>query len=77
MQKTTDGFLISEKDLKLRGPGEFMGTRQHGLPDLKIANLYKDLDILKKVQEAAGEIIRKDPALKGINSYLKNSIIDK
>lgn len=63
MQKTNDGFVISEKDLELRGPGEFFGTRQHGIPDLKIANLYKDIDILKKAQEAAFEILKKDSLL--------------
>lgn len=60
MEKTNDGFVISEKDLELRGPGEFFGTRQHGIPDLKIANLYKDIDILKKAQEAAKNIIAAD-----------------
>lgn len=60
MQKTGDGFLISEKDLELRGQGEFFGTRQHGIPDLKIANLYKDMEILKQAQEAALEILKED-----------------
>lgn len=63
MQKTSDGFLISEKDLELRGPGEFMGTRQHGLPDLKIANLFTDMDILKLAQKKAVEILKEDPYL--------------
>ena len=58
MQKTNDGFEISETDLKLRGPGEFFGTRQHGLPQLKIANLYKDADMLSLSQEAAKELNR-------------------
>jgi ATP-dependent DNA helicase RecG len=60
MQKTNDGFVISEKDLSLRGPGEFFGTRQHGLPDLKIANLYTDMDILKASQEVAIKMLEKD-----------------
>lgn len=51
--KSNDGFFISEKDLELRGPGDFFGVRQHGLPELKIANLYKDMDILKEALEAA------------------------
>jgi len=63
IQSTTDGFLISEKDLELRGPGEFFGTRQHGLPELKVANLFTDMDILKLAQKEAMEIIRKDPKL--------------
>ena len=53
MVKNSDGFVISENDLDIRGPGEFFGTRQHGLPELKIANLYNDMDILKQAQEAA------------------------
>lgn len=60
MEKTNDGFVISEKDLELRGPGEFFGTMQHGIPDLKIANLYRDMDILKLAQEAAMDIIEED-----------------
>lgn len=63
MQSTTDGFVISEKDLELRGPGEFFGTKQHGLPELKIANLFTDIDILKLAQKEAIEILEKDPKL--------------
>ncbi|WP_406242142.1 ATP-dependent DNA helicase RecG [Tissierella carlieri] len=51
LQNSTDGFKISEKDLELRGPGEFFGTRQHGLPELKVANLFTDMDILKVAQK--------------------------
>ena len=53
---SNDGFYISEQDLKLRGPGDFFGTRQHGLPEMKIANLFEDQDILELAQEAAKEI---------------------
>lgn len=63
MKKTADGFQISEMDLKLRGPGEFFGTRQHGLPELKIANLYKDIQLLKQSQEAAELLLQKDENL--------------
>ena len=63
MTKTSDGFKISETDLKLRGPGEFFGTRQHGLPALRIANLYSDMDILRQAQRAAGEVTENDPGL--------------
>ncbi len=63
MQQTNDGFVISETDLKLRGPGEFFGTRQHGLPDMKIANLYQDIPILKIAQEAAEAVLYDDPKL--------------
>ncbi|MBR2851478.1 MAG: ATP-dependent DNA helicase RecG, partial [Anaerotignum sp.] len=60
MTESEDGFIISEKDLKLRGPGEFFGIRQHGLPELKIADLYKDMAILKEAQSAAAELLQKD-----------------
>ena len=51
--ESNDGFVISEEDLKLRGPGDFFGTKQHGLPTLRIANLFSDMDILKEAQQAA------------------------
>ena len=61
---SNDGFYISEQDLQLRGPGDFFGTRQHGLPEMKIANLFEDGDILKQAQTAAEEIIQR-----GIENY--------
>ena len=63
LQDSTDGFVISEKDLELRGPGEFFGTKQHGLPELKVANLIRDMDILKLAQEESLKIIKEDPRL--------------
>ena len=60
LQNTSDGFIISEKDLELRGPGEFFGTKQHGLPDLKIANIFTDMEILKLAQKKAAEILNDD-----------------
>ena len=63
MQKTNDGFVISEKDLELRGPGDFFGTKQHGLPEFKIANLFVDVPILKKTQVVANTILEDDPNL--------------
>ena len=63
MTKTDNGFVIAEKDLELRGSGEFFGTKQHGLPEFKIANLFQDMEELKEVQALATEIIQKDPKL--------------
>lgn len=61
--KHTDGFEIAEKDMELRGIGDFFGTRQHGIPEMKIANLYQDTDILKETQEAIINIFNNDPLL--------------
>ena len=61
---TTDGFRISEEDLKLRGPGDFFGKRQHGLPQLRIADLAGDTRVLKEAQEAAQALLRSDPELR-------------
>lgn len=63
MCKTTDGFVIANEDLKQRGPGDFFGARQHGLPDMKIADMMTDMQIFAMAQEAAREILDKDPAL--------------
>ena len=63
MTISNDGFYISEQDLMLRGPGDFFGTRQHGLPEMKIANLFEDRDILAVSQQAAKEILSEDPFL--------------
>lgn len=63
MAHTSDGFKISEEDLKMRGPGEFFGSRQHGLPRLKIADMMNDMDIMKKAQSAAQELIAGDGLL--------------
>ena len=78
MCQTNDGFIISEKDLELRGSGDFFGTMQHGIPDFKIANLFTDMDILKLAQEAATKIVSQDPKLeKEENRLLKLSVKDK
>lgn len=62
--ETGDGFLIAEKDLQLRGPGDFFGSRQHGLPNFKIADMVQDMDMLKKARAIAEEVLRQDPELK-------------
>ena len=78
MCDTNDGFVISEKDLELRGSGDFFGTEQHGLPEFKIANLFEDIGILKKVQKIAIEIMENDPKLeKPENKKLNKLVKDK
>ncbi|OOP56503.1 MAG: ATP-dependent DNA helicase RecG [Candidatus Brocadia carolinensis] len=63
MTSTCDGFKIAEMDFRLRGPGEFFGTRQHGLPELRISDLIKDFPILKKAHSDAFELVSNDPQL--------------
>ena len=63
MTKTQDGFEIAEYDLNLRGPGEFYGTRQSGLPDFRLANIIRDVDIIARAREAAFELVAADPHL--------------
>ena len=63
LSKTNDGFKIAEEDLRLRGPGDFFGERQHGLPQLGIADLAADMRVLKEAQGAAEELLRSDPGL--------------
>ena len=78
MCDTNDGFIISEKDLELRGSGDFFGTAQHGIPEMKIANLFEDISELKEVQKLANEIMKEDYALTSEkNIKLKNLIKDK
>jgi len=78
MSQTNDGFIISEKDLELRGSGEFFGTKQHGIPEFKIANLFEDIGILKQVQSLAIKIIEDDNKLeKEKNKLLKKMIENK
>jgi ATP-dependent DNA helicase RecG len=64
MTETNDGFVIAEKDLELRGPGEFLGYRQSGLPDLVLADLVKDAKILEDARNTAIAIVKEDPGLK-------------
>ncbi len=81
MTETNDGFVISEKDLQIRGPGEFFGTRQHGLPEFKIANIYEDTDILTASGQAAEYVMThgremSDADRKMIKNNM-NKILDK
>lgn len=78
MEETNDGFKISEKDLEIRGPGEFFGTRQHGIPELRVANIFKHIKILKLAQEESKIILKNDRNLeKKDNILLKKEIIKK
>lgn len=73
MENTTDGFVIAEEDLKLRGPGEFLGTKQSGLPDFHLAELVRDGHLLAASKKRAEEILEEDPELK----LEKNQILRK
>ena len=63
MTQTNDGFRISQEDLRLRGPGDFFGQRQHGLPAMKIADLSCDMRLLDEAQTAARQLMERDPEL--------------
>lgn len=76
MQDTNDGFVISEKDLELRGSGEFFGTRQHGLPEFKIASIYEDMEMIKSIQSIAIKILNEDPELKLEKNIKFKKVID-
>ena len=65
LEETTDGFRIAEVDLELRGPGEFLGTRQSGMPEFHLADLVKDASTLLEARNAAFRLIGTDPGLKG------------
>ena len=76
IKQSNDGFKIADEDLRLRGPGDFLGSRQHGLPKLKIADIYADNDILKLAGMAAASLLEQDPKLKGEeNKNLRAEII--
>jgi ATP-dependent DNA helicase RecG len=64
MEKTNDGFKVAEYDLEIRGPGEFMGSKQSGLAGFKMANLVRDFELLKLARDTAFEILKQDPDLK-------------
>lgn len=75
IKKNSDGFKIAEEDMKLRGPGDFLGKRQHGLPELKIADLFADAAVLKAAGESAEQILAEDNELSNPeNSALKEEI---
>jgi ATP-dependent DNA helicase RecG len=63
-EKNNDGFALAQKDMRLRGPGEILGKRQHGLPDLKIGDLEEDQDLLFLARDDAFNLVKKDPEIK-------------
>ena len=65
MTSTADGFKIADEDLRLRGPGDFFGSRQHGLPEMKIANMMTDGEAIRETHAAAENLLKKNPALEG------------
>ena len=76
IRDNSDGFKIADEDLKLRGPGDFLGNRQHGLPDLKIADLSDDIEILHLAGQMSAELLKRDPTLiSPENSALRKSVI--
>jgi ATP-dependent DNA helicase RecG len=78
MERSNDGFEIAEHDLKLRGPGELFSTRQHGLPDLKIANIIDDYDLLVMARRCAFELVSADPMLiSPMHKNIRQSLLAK
>ncbi len=70
MLETNDGFKIAEEDLRLRGPGEFFGTRQHGLPEFKIGDIINDYDILKLARDDAFKLVKEGHKSKNVKKQM-------
>src|SRR5207245_7978328 len=78
MEETTDGFRIAEADLELRGPGEFLGTRQSGMPDFAVAELARDQTILREAREEAFMLVEEDPDLASPqNAAVKDQLLHR
>lgn len=65
MEATSDGFRIAEADLEIRGPGDFLGTRQSGMPDFRVASILRDGAILEQARTAAFDLLAREPGLHG------------
>ncbi|MBQ9851193.1 MAG: ATP-dependent DNA helicase RecG [Clostridia bacterium] len=77
LTSTTDGFKIADEDLKLRGPGDFFGSRQHGLPEMKIADMMTDGEAIREAHSAAENLLKKNPALSGEEYALLRSAVNR
>ena len=77
LASTTDGFKIADEDLKLRGPGDFFGSRQHGLPEMKIANMMTDGEAIRETHAAAANLLKKNPALEGEEFELLRKAVNR
>jgi ATP-dependent DNA helicase RecG len=77
MTSTNDGFAIAEHDMLLRGPGEFLGTAQSGLPPLRVGHLVRDAQLLERAREAAAEILGADPRLESPENVPLRLLLDK
>lgn len=78
MEKTTDGFVLAEEDLAIRGPGDFLGTRQSGLPDFRVASILRDARVLNDAREDAFELALRDPLLQAPqHAILKETLLQR
>lgn len=77
LASTTDGFKIADEDLRLRGPGDFFGSRQHGLPEMKIANMMTDGEVIRETHAAAEKLLKKNPALAGEEYALLRQAVNR
>ena len=77
MVETCDGFRIAEEDLRLRGPGSFFGARQHGLPELRIADMSSDISLLQETTALSEEILKSDPKLTSQENSGLRSLVKK
>lgn len=78
LETTSSGFQVADEDLRIRGPGEFFGTRQHGLPDLQLANLAEDQDLLEQARTDAAAVVGADPELQDpVHDTLRRALVDR
>jgi ATP-dependent DNA helicase RecG len=76
MTKTDDGFVIAEEDLRIRGPGEFLGTRQSGLPGFRVGNILRDADLLQRAKVEAEKLLKGDPELSRAENAIIRSLVE-